>query len=90
MRTTIQIQNLKCGGCAKTILNKLSELNGIKDITIEEETSSVSFEHLTGNDIAVAKDKLKALGYPAIEDENGILQKAKSFVSCANGRFGSN
>lgn len=90
MKTTIQIQNLKCGGCAKTITNKLSELKGINEITIEQETSSVIFEHQNSDDVFIVKDKLRALGYPAMEDENGILQKSKSFVSCANGKFRSN
>lgn len=90
MKTTIQIQNLKCGGCAKTITDKLSGLKGITEITIEQDTSSVIFEHQTSDDIFVAKDKLRALGYPAIDDENGLVQKAKSFVSCANGKFRSN
>ncbi|MEC8830756.1 MAG: cation transporter, partial [Bacteroidota bacterium] len=30
MKTTLQVQNLKCGGCAKTISNKLSEIKDIK------------------------------------------------------------
>lgn len=90
MKTIIQIQNLKCGGCAKTITDKLSGLNGINKLTIEQETSSVIFEHQISDVVFVAKDKLRALGYPAIDDENGILQKAKSFVSCANGKFRSN
>lgn len=90
MKTTIQIQNLKCGGCAKTITDKLSGLNGINEIRIEEETSSVIFEHENSDVVFVAKDKLRALGYPAIDDENGILQKAKSYVSCASGKFKNN
>lgn len=90
MKTTIQIQNLKCGGCAKTITDKLSGLNGINKIRVDEETSSVIFEHENSDVVFVAKDKLRALGYPAIDDENGILQKAKSYVSCASGKFKNN
>lgn len=90
MKTTIQIQNLKCGGCAKTITDKLSGLNGINEIRVEEETSSVIFEHENSDVVFVAKDKLRALGYPAIDDENGILQKAKSYVSCVSGKFKNN
>ena len=33
------------------------------------------------------KEKLKTLGYPSIDDTNGILTKAKSFVSCASGKM---
>ncbi|PWL40502.1 heavy metal transporter [Flagellimonas aquimarina] len=87
MKTTLQIQNLKCGGCSKTIKDKLSKLDGIDEIMIDQETSSVIFKYQDVNVIGVVKDRLRALGYPAIDDENGILQKAKSFVSCANGKF---
>jgi len=33
------------------------------------------------------KEKLKSLGYPSIEDTNGVITKAKSFVSCATGKL---
>ncbi len=88
MKTTFLVQNLKCGGCARTISNKLSEMKGIEDVIVEKERSSVSFEHQGADDASLVKSTLRQLGYPTLDDENGVLQKAKSFVSCANGKLG--
>lgn len=88
MKTTLQVQNLKCGGCARTISNKLSEMNGIQDVIVEKDSSSVSFVHQGADDASLVKETLKQLGYPTIDEDNGLVQKAKSFVSCANGKLG--
>ncbi len=87
MNTSIVGQNLKCGGCANTISGKLSELENISDIAINIEESEIIFKHLNQSDVDVVKKKLSALGYPSIEDENAVLSKAKSFVSCATGKL---
>lgn len=87
MKTTFQVQNLKCGGCAKTISNKLSEMEGIQSVIVEKDSASVSFEHQSADVATFVKDALKQLGYPTIDDENGMLLKAKSFVSCASGKM---
>ncbi len=88
MKTTFLVQNLKCGGCSRNISNKLSEMKGIEDVIVEKERSSVSFEHQGADDASLVKSTLRQLGYPTLDDENGVLQKAKSFVSCANGKLG--
>lgn len=87
MRTSIVVQNLKCGGCANTITSKLTQLENVKDLLVDTETSSVSFQTESTNDIIIVKEKLKALGYPSIADDNGVLSKAKSYVSCATGKI---
>ncbi len=87
MRTSITVQNLRCGGCANTITKKLTALKGVSAIAISIETSQVSFE--TEDDTTVAKvtEQLKALGYPEENRRNSLSFKAKSFVSCATGKF---
>jgi copper chaperone CopZ len=87
MKTAIVIQNLKCGGCAKTITTKLTELKNISDLTVDVERSTVAFEHNNTDDALTVKDRLKALGYPSIDDKNTVSSKAKSFVSCATGKL---
>jgi len=87
MKTTLQVQNLKCGGCAKTISNKLSGIKEIKDVIVEKDSSSVSFDHQSADDASLVKETLRKLGYPTIDDENGFVEKAKSFVSCASGKM---
>jgi copper chaperone CopZ len=87
MRTSIVVQNLKCGGCANTITTKLSQLENVLDIIVNTETSSVSFVTGSTEDAIMVKEKLKALGYPSIEDDNRVLTKAKSYLSCATGKI---
>ncbi|WP_452221258.1 heavy-metal-associated domain-containing protein [Lacinutrix salivirga] len=87
MKTTIKVQNLKCGGCANTITSKLSEIKNISNLNIDVQNDIVSFNYINEEDLFYVKDKLKKLGYPSIEDENNFTSKAKSFVSCATGKF---
>lgn len=87
MKTSIIVQNLKCGGCAKTITNRLSEINNISDIEVDTEISTVSFAYENDTDALLVKEKLTLLGYPSIENKNTMLSKAKSYVSCATGKM---
>ncbi len=86
MKTSIIVQNLKCGGCAKTITSKLSKIQGISEIIVEVEASKVSFLHQNINDALLVKERLNTLGYPSIDNKNTMTAKAISFVSCATGK----
>lgn len=86
MRTTIEIQNLKCGGCANTVITKLNTLETINNIEIDVETSKVSFDYTSANDLSLVKHKLVQFGYPPVGLDNTFTSKAKSYVSCAIGK----
>ena len=47
MKTTLYIQNLKCGGCANTITKNISTLDAITDVSVNVEESCVSFVYTT-------------------------------------------
>ena len=85
-QTELIVQNLKCGGCANTILKQLSTLKHISNIAVEPELSLVSFNYANDSDLVLVKNKLKQLGYPVDGDSNSYMNKAKSFVSCATGK----
>lgn len=87
MTSVIPIQNLKCGGCAKTIISKLEEISNVTNVSVNVETSSVSFNAINQEDITTVKTKLKSIGYPSIDEDNSVFSKAKSFVSCATGKL---
>ena len=87
MKTTLKIQNLKCGGCAHTIITKLNSLEGIKNVSVDTETNTVSFENELTIGVESTTTLLSKLGYPVDGDTNSIGKKAKSFVSCAVGRL---
>ncbi|MEM6316065.1 MAG: heavy-metal-associated domain-containing protein [Bacteroidota bacterium] len=83
---TIQIDNLKCGGCANTIRKQLAQLSGVKNVEVDVPTHSVSITHKGLIAKAAFLQKLAQLGYPEMGTTT-TLQKAKSFVSCAIGRL---
>jgi copper chaperone len=88
MNYTLEIQNLKCGGCVNTVTKELSKIDGITDIKVNDETSVVEFSSDKGDALDLVKSKLASIGYPAVGDDNSIIDKAKSYVSCAIGKMG--
>jgi len=87
MKTTIIIQNLKCGGCANTITTKLSAIENVSNVNVDVDTSSVTIEYQNDEDLFTVKNKLIAIGYPEEGEKNSVVSKAKSFVSCATGKM---
>lgn len=87
MKTTLYIQNLKCGGCANTITKNIALLDAITDVSVNVEESSVAFGYPTEEKLIEVKEKLKALGYPEDGEANSLGSKAKSYVSCAIGKM---
>jgi len=64
MKTTLYIQNLKCGGCENEVINKLSALKGISNITIKLQYATVTFVHETKEVAENVKQMLSQIGYP--------------------------
>lgn len=87
MTTRLEIQNLKCNGCANTIINKLNNLDNIHEVSVDNETNTVSFNYSNDEQLELVKKTLVNIGYPVVGDKNAITTKAKSFVSCAIGRM---
>ena len=84
----IEIENLKCGGCEKSILKGLATMIEISDVVVDHEHKLVSFSGDQSVRDAVV-NKLRSMGYPEKDSLSGIdagLATAKSFVSCAIGR----
>lgn len=87
--TTLEILNLKCGGCANSIKKGLLTISGVTDVNVDLETSKVTVYTQDNAVITEVKNKLASMGYPEVGDANTIIHKAKSFVSCATGRMSS-
>ncbi|WP_233861282.1 heavy-metal-associated domain-containing protein [Tenacibaculum piscium] len=86
MTQEIYIENLKCGGCANTIINGLTAIQGVNEVKVDVEKSLVTL-NATEESLILSKEKLAKLGYPEVGSENTVLHKAKSFVSCAVGKI---
>lgn len=89
MTRTFEVANLKCGGCANTITKALSEKFCNISVDVEGKKVTVNIENEADEEIL--KTSLRSLGYPVVTDKLGFIEnnalKAKSFVSCAIGKF---
>jgi copper chaperone len=86
VKATLKIQNLKCSGCAKTIISRLSGLKNIADVSVNHKDGAVSLIYLNDNTLSEAKKLLKKIGYPVVGEKNNLTTKAKSYISCSIGR----
>ena len=59
----LQVDNVKCGGCASAIQEGLLTLHGIHDVTVEIESGAVTIHGAGYNDKDI-HSKLNDLGYP--------------------------
>jgi len=85
MQTTLEIQNLKCGGCQAFITGKMTAIEGVQSVSFEGE-DSITINH-EGIDNKVFKAELGRIGYPVAGEANTIVDKSKSYVSCMIGRI---
>jgi copper chaperone CopZ len=87
--TTINILNLKCNGCANTIKKGLLAIDGVNKVEVTLENSEIKINPISNEIFTSVKEKLSKMGYPEVGDANSMLHKAKSMVSCATGKIGS-
>jgi copper chaperone len=82
---TVFVENIRCGGCMKSIKDSLMKLPGVSGVEVNKEEERV---WVTGNDIVRESiiGKLATLGYPE-KGNNSLLRKARSLVSCATGKM---
>lgn len=92
MKQTLEVLNVKCGGCASTLIKSLKDEFGEVEVNLEVMPRQITL-NVEDNKKEVLKQKLRSLGYPLTTDELSGLEKAtttaKSFVSCAIGKFNS-
>ena len=92
MLKTVEVNNIRCGGCVNTI-KKALEKEGFTSIDIDLlcEPRKVTVEVTDEASLAHFRTILRKLGYPFSDEEVGFSDsatlKAKSFVSCAVGKF---
>ena len=84
-----EIDNLKCGGCEKTILKGLNALDGVADVSVDHELKMVSLQADPAMRATIL-EKLQDMGYPekgSIEGFEAGVSNIKSYVSCAIGKM---
>ncbi len=90
MKYDIEVENIRCGGCASTISKKLLENAAIQSVDVQIEDQIVVVETTDEAAKQSAIDILLSLGYPekgSVEGIAALKGKAKSVVSCAVGKM---
>lgn len=89
MKTTIEVENIKCGGCANSIRKELGTIQGVFTVEVDIVNGTIVAEHTDEVDREQIAAKLLKMGYYETGTVNGfdaIKADAKSFVSCVIGR----
>ncbi len=90
MKKTVEVHNVKCGGCANTLIKGLKEEFGEVEVNLDVHPRQITLD-INDEKMQELKLKLRSLGYPLTTDELSGFEKAattaKSFVSCAVGKF---
>lgn len=90
MKKVLQVENVKCGGCANTLKKALVEDFGEVEVNLETMPREITIE-IEDSRMEALKLKLRSIGYPLSDDELSTMEnigaKAKSFVSCAIGKI---
>lgn len=85
----VNIENLKCCGCANTISKELKKIEGVKNVSVFLNDSSVSIDYESSEDLkSKIIDKLQKIGYPEV-GKGKLKDSLRSYVSCAIGRIHS-
>ncbi len=90
MKISINVENIRCGGCANTITKRLKTIDGVNsvDVAIEDQIVTIDTDDESVRNATVKA--LLALGYPeqgSVEGLDALKGKAKSVVSCAIGKM---
>lgn len=90
MQKTFQVMNVKCGGCANTLKETLSQTFGEVEVDLTKTPREITLDIEEDQMVALAK-ALKKIGYPLSTETMGFVEntsaKAKSFVSCVIGKM---
>jgi copper chaperone len=89
MKHVIEVENIKCGGCANTIASVLKRDARVQNVSVDIEGGRVTAS-APGEARADIVKTLAGLGYPekgSVEGLRSMTAKARSFASCAVGRM---
>ena len=90
MKQTFEVNNVKCDGCANTLIKALKDEFGTVEVDLEVFPRKITLD-IEEDKKEALKLKLRSLGYPLVTDELSGFEKAtttaKSFVSCAIGKI---
>ena len=91
MRKSYLVENIRCEGCANSIKKALAPYFEFVEVDLTKMPRIVTVDLKNSEDEEKFKEILISLGYPLVDQElstaAALGAKAKSFVSCAVGKF---
>lgn len=80
---TLNVVNIKCGGCQHRIVEKLQDA-GFSNVSVDADAQTVTF----AGDADLAGRILQKIGYPKAGSKAAasLTRKAKSYISCLIGK----
>lgn len=89
MKVSIEVENIRCGGCANTISKKLTAIEGVDAVDVAIKDQTVTIDSIDDSVLDEVVAALYKMGYPergSVEGVDALKEKAKSVVSCAIGK----
>ena len=90
MLKTLQVMNVKCGGCANTLKEELFQTFGEVEVDLSKTPREIILD-IEDEQMETLAKSLKKIGYPLSTETMSFVEnttaKAKSFVSCAIGKM---
>lgn len=89
MSLQFELANVKCGGCANSIRKAVEAVEGARVLALDPATGHLEVDADAALRATIA-ERLHKLGYPeqgSVEGIAAMAASAKSFVSCAVGKF---
>jgi len=84
-RHTLELDNIKCHGCAASIKSRLKK-SGFENIIVDVDQGKVEIDAPSDRNIEEALSLLKKMGYPE-RHQSKLGDAARSYVSCMIGRL---
>ncbi len=82
----IKVDNLKCGGCANSVIRAFQAVKDVSTVNVDPESGTVEINYEKAGRREEYIKLLSKLGYPEAGTST-LLQKGKSYISCAVGRI---
>ena len=93
MKKQYKVLNIKCGGCAGTVIDALKDKFPDISVDLTAEPCIVSATIDSKEDEEYLLDTLRRYGYPSQTEDLSIMSKkylsGKSYLSCLHGKLAS-
>ena len=80
MKTTLYTQNLQYTGNETSVINRISAIKGIFNISIKFQYGAITFDHQSKKEVQEVKRILSKISYPNFDEKNDFTKKVKSYM----------